>query len=44
MAEAKKVKQFLCSTEPWVSADITEAEYREWLRSIRNARAVKVGD
>lgn len=43
MAENKKQK-FLCGTEPWVSADITEKEYRDWIASIRKMKAVKIGD
>ena len=27
-------KKYLCGTEPWVSAGITEKEYRVWLESI----------
>jgi hypothetical protein len=43
MAENKKQK-FLCGTEPWVSADITEKEYKEWIASIKKMKVTKIGD
>lgn len=40
----KNKQKFLCGTEPWVSADITEKEYRDWIDSIKKMKAVKIGD
>ena len=40
MAENGNKKKYLCGTEPWISADITEKEYREWLDSIKRAKPV----
>lgn len=39
MSENKK-RKYLCGTEPWISADITEKEYRAWLKSICNTKPV----
>lgn len=40
MAGNSNKKKYLCGTEPWISADITEKEYRAWLKSIYDMKPV----
>lgn len=41
MTEKKSNIKFLCSTAPWISADITEEEYKSWINSIKRSKIEK---